>query len=90
MTLAVVQILAHDTSTQIPLGVSKVGRVTIGDEVFIGQGAIVFPNIRIGNSVAIGSVAVIFLDILDNSIAVSKPIQITGTYDDFVEKYRGK
>ena len=29
-------------------------------------------------------------DIPDNSIAVGNPIQIIGTYDDFVEKHREK
>ena len=54
-TLTGVRILAHDASTQIPLGVSKVGRVIIGDEVFVGQGAIVLPNVRIGSRVVIGA-----------------------------------
>lgn len=88
VTLTGVRILAHDASTQIPLGVSKVGRVTIGDEVFIGQGAIVLPNTHIGSRVVIGAGAVVSRDIPDNSVAVGNPIQIIGTYDDFVERHR--
>lgn len=88
VTLTGVRVLAHDASTQIPLGVSKVGRVIIGDEVFVGQGAIILPNTHIGNRVVIGAGAVVSGDIPDNSIAVGNPIRIIGTYDDFVEKHR--
>lgn len=88
VTLTGVRVLAHDASTQIPLGASKVGRVIIGDEVFVGQGAIILPNTHIGNRVVIGAGAVVSKDIPDNSIAVGNPIQIVGTYNDFVEKHR--
>ena len=36
VTLTGVTVLAHDASTQIPLGVSKVGKVRIGNNVFVG------------------------------------------------------
>lgn len=88
VTLTGVRVLAHDASTQIPLGVSKVGRVIIGNDVFVGQGAIILPNTHIGNRVVIGAGAVVSRDIPDNSIAVGNPIQIVGTYDDFVERHR--
>ena len=88
VTLTGVRVLAHDASTQIPLGVSKVGRVVIGDNVFVGQGAIILPNTHIGNRVVIGAGAVVSKDIPDNSIAVGNPIQIVGTYDDFVARHK--
>lgn len=88
VTLTGVRVLAHDASTQIPLGVSKVGRVVIGDNVFVGQGAIILPNTHIGNRVVIGAGSVVSRDIPDNSIAVGNPIRIIGTYDDFVEKHK--
>lgn len=90
VTLTGVKILAHDASTQIPLGVSKVGRVVIGNEVFVGHGTIVLPNTRIGNRVVIGAGAVVSGNIPDNSVAIGNPIQIIGTYEDFVEKHRKK
>ena len=88
VTLTGVKILTHDASTQIPLGVSKVGQVVIGDEVFVGHGTIILPNTRIGNRCVIGAGAVVSKDIPDNSVAMGNPIQIVGSYDDFVEKHR--
>lgn len=90
VTLTGVKVLAHDASTQIPLGVSKVGRVTIGDNVFVGHGTIILPNVHVGNNCVIGAGSVVSKDIPDNSVAVGNPIQIISKYDDFVEKHRNQ
>lgn len=37
-------LIAHDASTKRPLGYSKVGKITIGDDVFIGHGSIILGN----------------------------------------------
>ena len=50
-----VQILAHDASTKGYLGYTKIGRVVIGSNVFIGAGTIILPSITIGNNVIIGA-----------------------------------
>ncbi len=56
-------ILAHDGSTQLSLGYSKIGRVDIGSNVFIGYGSIVLPNTRIGNNVIVGAGTIVTRDI---------------------------
>ena len=90
VTLTGVKILAHDASTQIPLGVSKVGRVTIGDEVFVGSGTIILPNVTIGSRVVIGAGSVVSRDIPDGSVAVGNPCTVIGTYDEFVARHRAQ
>lgn len=87
VTLTGVKILTHDASTQIPFGVSKVGRVTIGDEVFIGHGTIILPNVRIGSRVVIGAGSVVTKDIPDNAVAAGNPARVIGTYDEFLKKH---
>lgn len=79
-------ILAHDASTQPFLGYSKVGKVEIGDNVFIGAGAIVLPNVRIGNNVIIGAGAVVNKSIPDNSVAVGNPAKVIGRFDEYISK----
>lgn len=88
VTLTGVRILAHDASTQIPLGVSKVGRVIIGDNVFVGQGSIILPNTHIGNRVIIGAGSVVSKDIPDNSVAAGNPARVIESYDAFVERHK--
>ena len=87
VTLTGVKILAHDGSTQIPFGVSRVGKVTIGDEVFVGHGTIILPNVKIGNRVVVGAGSVVTRDIPDNSVAAGNPARVIGTYDDFLKKH---
>lgn len=87
VTLTGVKILTHDGSTQIPFGVSRVGKVTIGDEVFAGHGTIILPNVRIGSRVVIGAGSVVTRDIPDNSVAAGNPARVIGTYDDFLKKH---
>lgn len=80
------RILTHDGSTKKIVGYSRVGRVDIGDDVFVGAGAIILPNVKIGSRVVIGAGAVVAKDIPDNSVVVGNPAKIIGTYDVYAEK----
>lgn len=79
-------ILAHDASTKNFLGYSKVGRVNIGNNVFIGGGAIILPNVCIGDNVIIGAGAIVNHDIPCNSVAVGNPAKVIGAFDEYIEK----
>lgn len=81
-------ILAHDASTKKELGYSKIGCVDIGDNVFIGYGSIILPNVKIGNKVIVGAGTVVSKDIPDNVVVVGPQARIVGTYDDYMEKNR--
>lgn len=88
VTLTGTTILAHDASTHIPLGVSRVGRVDIGNNVFVGHGSIILPGVRIGDNCIIGAGSVVTKNVPDNSVAAGNPIRIISSYDAFVEKHR--
>ena len=90
VTLTGVTVLSHDASTQIPRGVSKVGRVRIGNDVFIGHGAIILPGVTIGYRCVIGAGSVVSRDIPSDSIAMGNPAHIVGSYEAFVEKHRSQ
>jgi serine O-acetyltransferase len=51
----------------------KKGRPTIGNNVYVGPGAIVIGNIKIGDNVAIGANSVVTKDIPDNAVVVGVP-----------------
>lgn len=80
------RILTHDGSTQICTSYSKIGRVKIGNRVFIGAGAIVLPNVEIGDDVIIGAGTVVNRDIPSNSVAVGNPVKIIGQLDKYIAK----
>ena len=88
VTISSARILTHDGSTKKLLGYSKVGRVDIGDDVFIGAGALILPNVKIGNRVIVGAGAVVTKDIPDNSVVAGNPARVIRTYDEFEEKNR--
>lgn len=54
VTITNATILTHDASTKKFLGYSKVGKVKIGDNVFVGYGSIILPGVIVGNNVIIG------------------------------------
>ena len=80
------RIFTHDGSTKKIVGYSRVGRVDVGDDVFIGAGAIILPNVKIGNRVIIGAGSVVAKDIPDNVVVVGNPARIICSYDSYVEK----
>lgn len=81
-----VHILAHDASTKRPLGYTALGRVKIGNDVFVGAGTIILPGVEIGDKVVIGAGSVVSKNIPANSIAVGNPARVIGYYEDYVAK----
>lgn len=88
VTLTNCRILTHDGTTKKALGHSKIGRVEIGNNVFVGAGAIILPNVKIGNDVIIGVGCVVSKDIPDNSVMVGNPAIRIGSYHEYIEKNR--
>lgn len=81
-----VHILAHDASTKMFLGYTKIGRVRIGDNVFIGAGSIILPNVTIGDNVIIGAGSVVTKDIMSNSVVAGNPACRICSLDAYLEK----
>ncbi|OGJ19907.1 hypothetical protein A3K73_08115 [Candidatus Pacearchaeota archaeon RBG_13_36_9] len=78
-------IFTHDgaTSKMKEFGISKAAfnPVKIKDNVFIGAGTIILPNVTIGENAIIGAGSVITKDIPDNCIAAGNPAKIIRRMD---------
>lgn len=85
-----VHILAHDASTKMHLGYAVVGRVSIGNNTFIGAGSIVLPNVTIGDNVIIGAGSVVSKSIPSNTVAVGVPARPIGTTSDYIMKRKSQ
>ena len=83
-----VHILCHDASTKTFLGYTKIGRVTVGDNVFIGAESVVLPGVTIGSNVIIGAGSTVTHDIPDNTVAVGSPARVLCSLDEYLEKER--
>ena len=88
VTLTGARILTHDASAYRHLGYTKIGKVEIGSNVFVGKQAIIMPNTVIGDNVIIGAGAVIAKNIPSNSVVVGNPCKIICTYDEYMEKIK--
>ena len=67
------QILAHDASTYGFIGYTKIGNVIIGNNVFIGAGAIILPGCKIGNDVIIGAGSIVTKDLESGYVYAGNP-----------------
>lgn len=67
---------------------SYYGCIEIGDNVMIGAGSRILPNVRIGNNVIVGAGSIVTKDLPDNSVAVGVPCKVVGTFDNYVNKRR--
>lgn len=63
------------------------GEVTVGNNVFIGNHAIILPNVHIGNNCVIGAGSVVTKDIPDDSIACGVPAKVISTIQKYFEKH---
>lgn len=81
-----VTILAHDASPQAFRQITKIGRVNIGDSVFIGAGSIILPGVTIGDNVVIGAGSVVTKDIPDNCVAAGNPAKNILRISDYLDK----
>ncbi|MDY4220117.1 MAG: DapH/DapD/GlmU-related protein [Candidatus Faecousia sp.] len=85
-----VHILCHDASTKTFLNYTKIGRVTIGDNVFIGAESVVLPGVTIGNNVVVGANSTVTHDVPDNSVVAGSPARVISTLDQYLKKERSR
>lgn len=85
-----VHILCHDASTKQFLNYTKIGRVTIGNNVFIGAEAVILPGITIGNNVIIGANSTVTHSVPDNVVAAGTPAKVLCSIEQYLDKERNR
>lgn len=81
-----VHVLCHDASTKHFLGYTKIGRVSIGDNVFVGAESVILPGVTIGNNVIIGANSTVTHDIPANTVAAGSPAAKICSYDEYCSR----
>ena len=56
--------------------------IVIGDNVWLGGGAIVLPGVTIGENTVVGAGAVVTRDLPPNVVAVGSPARVVRTLED--------
>jgi len=88
-------ILGHDGSIAVlnkayGKKLDSVGKVDIKDNVFIGHGAIILPNVTIGPNAIVAAGAVVSKDVPEGTIVAGVPAKVIGQLDDLVERLEKK
>lgn len=89
VTLSIrVTLMAHDASTKKLLGYTKIGRIRIGNHVFIGANATILPGVAIGDYAVIGAGSVVTHDVPPRTVVAGVPARAICTAEEFAEKNR--
>lgn len=62
------------------------GKIVVGNNVYIGNNAIILPGVTIGNNVIIGGATVVSKSVSDNQIVVGNPGRVVGNVTDLYVK----
>lgn len=83
-----VHVLAHDASTKFYLDYAKIGRVRIGNNVFIGAESVILPNVEIGDNVIVGANSTVTHSLEGGFVYVGNPVRRISSIEAFVDKNR--
>lgn len=83
-----VRLIAHDASTKQFLGYTKIGKIMIGENCFIGDSVTILPCVTIGSRSIIGAGSVVTKDIPSGMVAVGNPARILCTVDEYLNKVK--
>ncbi len=83
-----VRLIAHDASTKKFLGYTKLGKIIIKENCFIGDSAIILPGVTIGPNSIVGAGAVVTKDVPPGMMAAGNPAKVIGSLDEYLNRVR--
>lgn len=84
-----VRLLAHDaTVCKFTDGHTRVGKVELKENCFIGERSIILPGVTIGPNVLVAAGSVVKGDIAPNSCVAGVPAKAYGRFDELIERHR--
>lgn len=82
--------ISHDASSWRAIGITRVGKIEIGDRAFIGAHSLVMPNVKIGADVIVGSGSVVTRDVPDGTVVAGNPAREICKTAELHEKLKSK
>ena len=89
-----VHLITHDGACWVVRGLNNglddcdlFGKINIGNNVSIGTGALIMPNVTIGDNCIIGAGAVVTKDIEPNTVVAGVPARKIETVDEYIKKH---
>ena len=75
-THSIITSQGHDVNATVFMETSIKGEIIIEDNVWLGAGVIVLPNVRIGKNTIIAAGSIVSKNIPENSIALGSPAKV--------------
>ncbi len=82
-----VRLIAHDASTKQLLGYTKLGKVTIEENCFLGDSVVVLPGVTIGGNSVVGAGSVVTKDVPSGTIAAGNPCRVICTRSEWIPSH---
>lgn len=83
-------LMAHDASTKKLTGYTKIGRIKIGDHVFIGANTTILPGVTIGDSAVVGAGSVVTHDVPEGVVVAGVPARQIGTVEELAQRAKAE
>ena len=82
-----VYILSHDAACKHVTGMTRIGKVKIEKDVYIGAKTTILPGCVIGEGSIIGANSLVNKDVPAYSVAAGNPVKVICTLEEYKEKY---
>ncbi|MCQ6275295.1 acyltransferase [Bacillus sp. V3B] len=79
-------LLAHDASTKKLIDYTKIGSISIEDNVFIGARALIMPRVTIGENSIVAAGSIVTKSIPEGSVVAGNPAKVIFAVEEFIEK----
>lgn len=79
-------LLAHDASTKNLQNYTKIGSITIEDNVFIGARSLIMPGVTVGKNSIVAAGSIVTKSVPESSIVAGNPAKVISTLDRYVQK----
>ncbi|KKI91432.1 hypothetical protein WQ54_14750 [Bacillus sp. SA1-12] len=78
--------LAHDASTKNLINYTKIGSITIEDNVFIGARALIMPGVTVGKNSIVAAGSIVTKSVSEGSIVAGNPAKVISTIENYSQK----
>jgi len=83
-----VYLLAHDASTKRYIDYTKIGKVKLEDNCFIGARAIIMPGVTVGKNAIVAAGSVVTKSVAENTVVGGNPAKFIMNTDQLMDKHR--
>lgn len=83
-----VRMLTHDASPNIVGCGTKLGRITVGNNVFIGVNSVILCNTRIGDNVIVGAGSVVTKNLPSGGVYAGNPAKYICSIEEYQSRYQ--